>query len=293
MRSRISRSPRRRASSSTRRDSSSASGALWSTAVRHITRRLRDLSSIVSLSSSGRWGKSASTSRSWPAASRKRAFCRAVYAAFFQSGTASVALPAAPRWYAAISGWASARPDATSISPDGAMHSDPVGSEHGAVRRFVEEGVAEAHLIRFRPGLDDGMVLQPPELGVDDGSFEPGCGQEQRAIERPSDDGGGLRHALRLTDTVEAGGDDFLERRRHRRLGELRTVRQRARQLFEEQGYAVGSLHQCVADLGLQLCDGGQHLEQLRALRHDPTCPASGARRAARAGRRRSQAGRS
>ena len=42
----MARSPSRRASSSTRRDSSSASGALWSTAVRHMTSRLRDFSSV-------------------------------------------------------------------------------------------------------------------------------------------------------------------------------------------------------------------------------------------------------
>ena len=56
--------------------------------------------------------------------------------------------------------------------PDGAVDADPVGPQDGAVGRLVDKSVAELHLVGSRRRLDDGVLLQPVELGVEARSFQ-------------------------------------------------------------------------------------------------------------------------
>ena len=97
-------------------------------------------------------------------------------------------------------------------------------------------------------------VFEPPPL-------ETCRSLEHRPVEGPSDDGCRLRHALRLPDTVQPRCDHLGKRRRHGESDDFRSVSESPRQLFEEEWHAVGTLHERVADLRLQLCHLREPLE--------------------------------
>jgi hypothetical protein len=47
----------------------------------------------------------------------------------------------------------------------------------------VEEGVAKLHFVRARCWFDDGVLLQPAQLGVEILSLQPGRCDQHRPVE--------------------------------------------------------------------------------------------------------------
>ena len=151
---------------------SNASGALWSTAVRHITSRLRDLSSVCSLSPSGSWSSSDRIARSWPAASLKSSVLARRPRRLFPQRHRLYGPPGRTQVIGGDLGLRLGPARRDQHGPNVSVDACPVRAQDRPIRRFMKERMAKLEFLGPSGGFDDGVLAESLEIDVELGIIE-------------------------------------------------------------------------------------------------------------------------